>query len=739
MSFLTERKYSFASNALSADAFAVVGFTGEEGLSRPYRFDVRLAAADAEIDLGAVMSTPATFTIHRDAGADVSFSGILADFEQQHAVDDVVFYRATLVPKLWWLSLTRHNQVFLDKTVKGIVEAVLKDSGLTSLDYEFRLKSDYAPQPYVCQYGESHLNFIDRWLAREGIYYYFEQTQHGEKIIFTDTAIAHRESRHGWDLTYAPPSELGDAHRDESVQGFVCRQNLMPKSIMLKDTNYEKPSLEVIGRAEVDANGRGEQYIYGEHFKTPEDGDRLAGIRAQTLLCRKQDFVGESTVPYVEPGFTFTLQGHNRGSFNQKYLTIGMTHAGSQTGYLIAGIQKGLSERERTVAYRNQFTAIPAGVQFRAPQSAAQPKIDGTLNARIDAAGSGTYAELDEQGRYKVILPFDTSERKNGKASTWLRMAQPYAGSGHGMHFPLHKGTEVLLTFIEGNPDRPVIAAAVPNPETDAVVTGDNQTMAALTTSGGNQIHMEDKAGSERILLHAPKQSSFVRIGAHNDPPAAEEYKSSSTHWGIAKATDGWLDVEAKAKNEIILGQSFDWVTGPRVYFTAGLFNDTAIGGTLEVHAPEEMSLTPFGTDVEMEHLGAAGTRTVTRIASSRMDTTEESVRGDTNSAVNSRLDAVAGKVQAVGAKARASGEQVRADAATLHVTGQKIQAVEDKLAATATALETAGATMKDAGTRLRATGVFSQILGTAVEDNGDHLESAGADIGNAGVILEGL
>ena len=119
------------------------------------------------------------------------------------------------------------------------------------------------------------------------------------------------------------------------------------------------------------------------------------------------------------------------------------------------------------------------------------------MNAHIDAAGSGQYAEVDNQGRYKVILPFDLNSAMGGKASSWLRMAQPYAGENHGMHFPLHKGTEVLLTFIDGDPDRPIIAAAVPNPITPSPVNSSNSTQSRITTAGGNKLHMEDQQGGE--------------------------------------------------------------------------------------------------------------------------------------------------------------------------------------------------------------------------------------------------
>jgi len=676
MAYLTERKYSFVSTGLDSDTFAVVDFSGEEGLSQCYRFEIMLVADNGEIDLGNVVQNPAKFTIHRAEGDDVDFHGILENFEQLNTVDHYYFYRATLVPKLWWLTLTHHNQIFLDQTVKEIVEAVLEDGGLTALDFEFRLQGEYQKMAYACQYGESHFNFLSRRLEREGIYYFFEQSDAGEKVVFTDTAISHKDSPHGRDMHYSPPSGLGEEHRREIIQDFMCQYHTLPKVIRLKDYNYRKPSLEMTGSAVVDEKGRGEVYYYGEHFRTPEEGNRLAKIRAQELLCRKQEFMGESTVPYVQPGYTFDLQDHYRSSFNQKYLATQMTHEGSQTGYLIAGIMKGLSDREQRVFYRNEFTAIPASTQFRPPRTAEIPKITGTLNAKVDAAGSGQYAELDDQGRYKVILPFDLSGRKDGKASLWLRMIQPYAGSNHGMHFPLHKGTEVLLSFVEGNPDRPIIAGAGPNPETPSQVTSADQTMSKITTSGGNKIHIEDKEGSQRILLQTPTAGTYVRMGAPNDPTEDEKqahkelheeeegYKIHTGSWYVAKIGKGKFEWIFPLEQKMVFGNSFGMVAGAEERVTLGLKLETVVG--------EFLSFLIAG--------GLEFSRWIHRLAEEEITVNGQKITGSINRLTinggNVTLDAKKTKVKADGTEVtgnvtKVKGGYTSVDGDVNHVSGE--------------------------------------------------------------------
>jgi type VI secretion system VgrG family protein len=540
MDYLQKKNFDFVSNALPTNTLGVVRFRGAEGFSTCYQFEIDLVSKNAELDLTTILKNPITFTILREDG-DIPFNGILAQFEQLHEVDEHVFYRAVLVPKLWWLSLTHHNQVLLNKTVPEIIEEVLKDGGLTSLDFEFKLQKDYSKWEYICQYRESHLSFVSRWMEREGMYYYFEQTESSEKVIITDTKIAHTEMSEGKTMYYSPPSGLDEPYREEVIKTFICRQKMLPRTLNLKDYNYMRPSMEISGKADVSPDGRGNVYMYGNHFMTTKEGDALAKIRAEELLCQERRFHGESTIPYLRPGYLFDLEDHYRNDFNQKYLTVDLEHEGSQTAFLLSGIQKGLSEVEEQPYYRNGFVSIPAGVQYRHESNTEKPRFYGTMNARVDAAGSGQYAELDEHGRYKVILPFDLSGHENGKASAYFRMAQPYAGSNHGMHFPLHKGTEVLLTFIDGDPDRPIIAAAVPNPETPSIINTGNATGAGIRTASGNQISMQDNEGHQRILIGSGDGKTRIICGAGSSSKllTQSDYQANCADYYMTMASYG--------------------------------------------------------------------------------------------------------------------------------------------------------------------------------------------------------
>ena len=188
------------------------------------------------------------------------------------------------------------------------MEDALVDGGLESTDFDIGALSGYEDNSYICQYDESHFNFVSRCLKRQGIYYYFVQEDDGEVLTLTDTKFSHDALKEGSDLFYNPASGLEGKHLGEAVGSFSCRQKQLPSEIILKDYNYERPSLDITSRAEVDPVGRGVSYLYGEYFATAEDGERLADIRAEELLCKKQEFFGESTVPYIMPGFTFNMK-----------------------------------------------------------------------------------------------------------------------------------------------------------------------------------------------------------------------------------------------------------------------------------------------------------------------------------------------------------------------------------------------------------------------------------------------
>jgi type VI secretion system VgrG family protein len=563
--------YTFISQGLAEDAFKVVEFKGTEGISRLYAFDITLASDDAEIDLKDVLQHTATLTIE-ERNQSLPIHGAVAEFEQLHEAEGHAFYRALLVPRLWQAGLYHENQLFLDKTIPEIIEEILKQTGLTSQDYDLRLTGSYPPWEYVCQYNETDFDFISRWMEREGIYYYFEQVEQNEKIIITDSSTAHGDIPGDTIIPYRTPSGLMPA--EVAVKAFVCKQKMLPKKVILKDYNYRKPSLEIKGEAEVDHHGRGDVYIYGEHFKDPDQGNALARTRAEELKCREKVFHGEGTAPNLCPGFFFEIEECYREGYNRKYLILEVEHQGYQARAQWAGLKDDPAQGEERLTYANRFTAIASDIQFRPERKTPKPKFHGTINATVDATGDGRHAELDDQGRYKVILPFDQSGNKDGKASRYVRMAQPYAGAEYGMHFPLHKGAEVLLTFVDGDPDRPIISASAPNPEHTSPVTNANQTKSVVRDNFGNEIIFDATPGDEHIRLYSPHHNSGLEIGK-----SVKQWTTSNDEdWSVGNAIEG----HAGTKTEFCAGWMFEGSLGFGIEGFVGFKHELLLGASHE-------------------------------------------------------------------------------------------------------------------------------------------------------------
>jgi type VI secretion system secreted protein VgrG len=743
------KKFSFEIQGFPKDAFHVIRFNGHEGLSKLYEFDVSLYSTDGGVDFDKVFSGDAVFKILRQQG-DVDFHGIITSFEQLQQTDKYTVYQARLSPKHWWLTQAVHNKIFLDQNAQVFLTEALKDGGLISgTDFEFRLMSSYPDKEYVCQYNETYFAFFSRWLERNGMYFYFEQGDSGAKMIVTDISSAHLPMPGGKTLDYSPPSGLDAVHTEEVVKSFTLKQVPVAGTVILKDYNYRTPSLDLESRAQINQNGNGVVYVYGEHYQTKNEGDALAKVRAEAIACRRRLFLGVSGVPFIRPGYTFEIKKHYRDSFNREYLTIEVVHEGSQEAYLTSGLGLELAGAGGSMFYHNSFTAIPTDVQFRTECTTPRPKLYGSLNAKVDAESSGQYAEVDSQGRYKVVMPFDIAGRGPGKATAWLRMAQPYAGGDHGMHFPLHKGTEVLITCIDGDPDRPIIAAAVPNPETPSPISDNNQTMAMITTSGQNKIHMEDQEGNQRILLQTPSANTWFRMGAPNDPPAGEGQPTTpegnsgesggsepSEVFGATLYTSDGIQVYGGTISEVILGESNEFIGGEELSIVAGattylyigslidtcigLATDVKIGGEQEIKIPEHTEISPEVTklqaevnDLRAEHTELKGQHTVLSGDVSRLAGQTSKLAGAT-SKLSGNVTKLYGQTSAL------AGDVSRLAGECSEITGGKTDMIATMTRVTAEATKMYASELKTIGAKTQAVGEATATIGEQTEVAGE-------------------
>jgi type VI secretion system secreted protein VgrG len=581
------------SSSVLPEGTRVIGFRGSEGISRPYVFEIYLSIESGEsheIDLADAVGAKATLTLARQGDdAPYLFHGLFSELSLLHEMGGRAVCRALLVPQLWRLRQTFHSRIFTAMSIPDVIAATLEDGGLTSDDYVFKLAGQYKPEEHVCQYQESHFDFISRWMEREGLYYYFEQGDSGEKLVITDSASFQD------DLVAAPVRFFalagGDVTARACLQSFTCRHRALPGSVRFKDYDYTKPTLGITGTAPVSRVGLGEINIHGGRFFTPEAGKRLATLRAEELLAREVVFTGSGTTFHLRPGYTFTLEDHPRASFDAKYLATEVEHTGNQAA-TTAELRK-LTGLDGEEVYRVDVTAIPKAVQFRAELKTPWPRVYGTEHGIIDGDIDSEYAQIDDHGRYLVRFAFDESDLNDGKASTRVRMMQPHGGGIEGWHFPLRKGTEVLFTFLGGDPDRPVIAGVVPNAHTPSPVTKANHTRNVIQTGGRNRLELEDKAGSERITMQTPHTNTMIRMGSANEEHNMILRTDGAT---LLDAGQDW-DVTVGGKlDEDITGavietyhanQDTSIAKGRKEVIAAGGLNQNIHGGLFQTIAPD--------------------------------------------------------------------------------------------------------------------------------------------------------
>jgi type VI secretion system secreted protein VgrG len=559
-----QKHFSFETSAVSADTLQVVDFSGVEEMSRTYRFVVRLASDDPELDLDAVIGKPATLKVQRREGDALPIHGVVSEFHQGARISDWYSYEATLVPRLWLLSLSFQSRVFQQMRVDEIVSDVLKQSGFGSRDFRFALKAKLPQREYCVQYRETDLDFIQRLLEHEGIYYFFEHPADGnEVVVFTDDRGESADIDGGRKVEFHSGAGLVSDDDIETVREFRARRQVVTGHVVLKDYNYRTPETQLVSRAQLSTEMPGVFYDYGAHFKNAGEGDRLAKVRSEELEAGRCVFHGESDVPSLRSGHVFALAEHFRSTFNSDYLITRVEHTGSQ------GRGFGLGFEAPVASYKNTFSAQPATTQFRPARATQIPRISGIITARLETGG-GDYAYIDDQGRYKVKLPFDLSGKGSGSASRAVRMAQPYSGAGYGMHFPNRAGGEMVLACIDGDVDRPIGLSTVPNPSNSSPVTAGNNAQCVIRSAGNNEFTLDDSIGAENILLHGTKDWTVDIV---NDKTQGVG-KNESTTIGANQT----LVVKAD-REKTVKGHEKETITGTKTIAVTGSHTETVDGG----------------------------------------------------------------------------------------------------------------------------------------------------------------
>ena len=500
-------RVTFAVDGLKDELF-VLRITGQEGLSVLYSFELELAAESNSISLDKVVGAQALVTI-MGSGGTRQIHGIIADFQQRETQRFCTIYQATLVPAVWRLLQRQDCRIFQKQDALAIVSSILKKA---NIDHKFQTKGNkkLAKRDYCVQYRESDWAFISRLLEEEGLYYYFKHIRSKHVLHMADAPDFPPDISGDGKLAFHPPDAM--VPDEEQIFGFYMRQRLCSTDVALDDFNFLKPSLKMQAKSKAGGQTGYEIYDYPGLYEVPENGKRLAGVRLQEARATHKLGEGRSNCPRLTAGFLFTMDGHGRKDLDhKKYLLTSVIHHLEKSGQdLEAGA---LNPR---CSYDNAFGCIPADVPFRPPRITPRPVVRGAQTAIVVGPASEEIY-TDEYGRVKVQFHWDRLGKNDADSSCWVRVSQLWAGQSWGAIWIPRIGHEVIVDFLEGDPDRPIVTGRVyhaQNPPPYVLPAEKTKsTIKSNTSPGGggfNEIRFEDRKGAEEVFTHAQKDQNEV-------------------------------------------------------------------------------------------------------------------------------------------------------------------------------------------------------------------------------------
>lgn len=518
--------------------FAVVGaktgfklakIEGDEGISFPFQYEIVVVSEDADIDFAQIIGKAGVVKFiseHNDVERHIH--GMISRFELVDQGKRLTTYTARLVPRLWTLTQMADCRIFQAMTTPDIIKKILDDAKIASDTYKIDCKETYQPRDYCVQYRETDFDFISRLMEEEGIFYYFEHSAEKHLLVIADKSAVHKEIGKPAKVIYQKPSgAVGDA---DTIYPFNYAEGIRTGSVMLNDYLFRKPALNLKQKQDFKINTDLEVYDYAGRYPVTDQGDdasatgtRLAKVRLEAAQVSRSVGSGGSECMRLTAGYRFTLAQHGRKALNQEYLlTYVHLTAEQPTVYEEGAGDKGSS-------YVNDFVCIPASVSYRPGRGTRKPIIPGAQTAIVTGpAGEEIY--VDEFARVKVQFHWDREGKKDEKSSCWLRVSQLWAGAGWGAMFIPRIGQEVIVDFIEGDPDRPIITGRVYHgtnlPPYKLPDDKTKSTIKSNSSKGGegfNELRFEDLKGKEEIFLHGQKDWTIQILNDKNQDIGHDE------------------------------------------------------------------------------------------------------------------------------------------------------------------------------------------------------------------------
>ena len=473
-----------------ANSLTLVRASMTEAISECYELVVDALTSDASLTMTDALGQPAAVTItHGDQHRRVP--GVVTEMALMGILPgDQYWFRLVLVPRLQLLRLTKRSRVFCteqSQTGPELLQQVIRSAdGVTipASDTDFNMRTTtYPPIDMAVQYSETDLNFLARWAEHLGIFWWFDVAHEIERMVFGDANACFPYLHGSADdsvLSYRP--SIGVADTGPAIRSMQAAVRLTPRVAQLNTRDWTDPGRVLLVTSEPRPTGLGHSEWDEEDAYTDAGwGRTLATIRAEEQAASTNEVGGQSDCLALRAGAVFAMRGHDAASLNIRFVVTSVSHKVWESA---AGVEF-LPEKTPTAAgYGNRFTAIPLSVPFRPRRKTAMPRISGILRAVVDGVSSAR-SEIDELGCYRIILPFDRTERPPGKSSNRIRLVTPYGGSAEGFHFPLRPGTQVMVAFVKGNPDWPVIVGPLYDASQKSVVTRDNRYGNVIRTASG--------------------------------------------------------------------------------------------------------------------------------------------------------------------------------------------------------------------------------------------------------------
>jgi type VI secretion system secreted protein VgrG len=603
----------------------VLSFEGREALNKPYRFDIELVSQRADLDLDALINQTA-YLAFGPSGKGVH--GVIYSIEQGDSGKRLTRYRIGLRPQLAYLA-HRHNQrIFQHLTVPQIVGQILEEHGIHSDAYQFQLGYLYPERDYCVQYDESDLHFIQRLCEEEGISFHFQHGEDSHRLVFGDDASVFPKLA---PLNYQQGSGLAADH--EVVRAFGVRLETRSTQASWRDYDFEQPKLQMEADYRNEFAPALEVYDYPGRFTDRTRGKHLAKRSLERLRSDYELAEGESDA-YLACGHFLALADHPREPWNDLWLLAEVIHEGKQPQVLEESVTSNTQPGDGfQQGYRNRFTATPWDIPYRPALEHRKPKVQGSQTAVVTGP-AGEEIHCDQYGRVKVQFHWDREGQGDDTTSCWLRVASNWAGDAYGGVAIPRVGMEVLVTFLEGDPDQPLITGCLYHAEHlvpyDLPANKTRSVFKTLSSPGGggyNEFRIEDRKGAEQIYIHAQRDwdeniehDQKIRIGneRHDTVEAnsysemrAEEHRTTDLDRKVEVRANDHLTVAATQHNKIGTGLFIEagnethYNAGSKVVIDAGMELTAAGGGSFLKLDPSGVTLS--GATIKMNSGGGPG------------------------------------------------------------------------------------------------------------------------------------